>query len=68
MTEVDMQAEAERDWWRDSHDIAEAKRQQLEKVLRASLKDLDAAVDTDTFREFWELFQRVRKRMQKELA
>ena len=68
MIEPDLQVEAERDWWRDSHDIAESKRQHLEKVLRQSVQDLDAAVETEDFGDFWKFTQRARKRMQKELT
>lgn len=67
MSDVDLQAEAERDWWRDSHDIAEAKRQHLEKVMRKCLNHLDLAVETDDFAHFWGHVQQARKRLRKEL-
>lgn len=65
---IDLQAEAEIGWWRDAHDLAEGKRQHLEKVMRQSVKDLDLAVETEDFADFWKFMQRARKRMQRELT
>ena len=68
MTEVDLQAEAERDWWRDAHDLAEARRLQLEKTVERALSHLDAALQEEVWEDAWGRYQKARKLLRKEVG
>lgn len=64
----DLQAEAQIDWWRDAHDLAEARRLQLTKTCERALAHLEKSLEEDDFGDVWEHWQKARKMLRRELG
>ncbi len=64
----DLQSEAEIDWWRDAHDLAEARRLQLEQTAAKALAELDGALQEEVWEDAWGRYQKARTLLRKELG